>query len=221
MVGAVAAEGVEKLTGGTDRLRRPAAAKEDKPAPRARKISEDMIPRWAGNERRAAKGSKPRRKRKLSEGALEEQRLEDEARKQASMLLAPKSDKALKRRQRKERRRSRSDSMGERCSCSRRKEQEQQRADPCRSNAGSELSESRRPASDSEEEEEEQQESQDEGEDHDDEEEEEEEEPSAVTLFKNGKESSAGAASDDAPSASAKTNRAKYVAVCVSINCLP
>lgn len=89
--------------------------KQDKPAPRARKISEDMIPGWAGNERRAGapKGSKPRRKRKLSEGAIEEQRLEDEERRQASQLLAPKSSKALKRQRRKERRRSRSESMGE------------------------------------------------------------------------------------------------------------
>jgi hypothetical protein len=78
-----------------------------------RKISEDMIPRWAGNERKTPKGSKPRRKRKLSEGAIEEQKLEDEARKQASLLLTPKSNKAMRRRKRKERRRSRSESMGE------------------------------------------------------------------------------------------------------------
>ncbi|CAI5717717.1 unnamed protein product [Hyaloperonospora brassicae] len=45
------------------------------------------------NKVRKAKGSKPRRKRKLSEGALEEQRLENEARQQASLLLAPSGSK--------------------------------------------------------------------------------------------------------------------------------
>lgn len=87
--------------------------KEEKPKPRERKISVDMVPSWAGNAPKPAKGSKPRRKRKLSEGAIEEQRVEDEARRQASQLLAPKSSKAEKRRKRKQRRRSRTESMGE------------------------------------------------------------------------------------------------------------
>ncbi|POM68411.1 DEAD/DEAH box RNA helicase [Phytophthora palmivora] len=81
-----------------------------------RKISVDMVPEWAGNESTSkphkVKGSKPRRKRKLSEGALEEQRLEDEARHQASLLLAPPKTKAEKRKEKRVRRRSRTESMG-------------------------------------------------------------------------------------------------------------
>uniref|UniRef100_M4C3Q1 RNA helicase n=1 Tax=Hyaloperonospora arabidopsidis (strain Emoy2) TaxID=559515 RepID=M4C3Q1_HYAAE len=48
------------------------------------------------NKVRKVRGSKPRRKRKLSEGALEEQLMEDEARRQASLLLAPPKSKAKK-----------------------------------------------------------------------------------------------------------------------------
>ncbi|KUF97734.1 N-acetylated-alpha-linked acidic dipeptidase 2 [Phytophthora nicotianae] len=75
-----------------------------------------MVPEWAGNEAasktRKVRGSKPRRKRKLSEGALEEQRLENEARQQASQLLAPPKTKADKRKEKRARRRSRTESMG-------------------------------------------------------------------------------------------------------------
>ncbi|KAG3091372.1 putative ATP-dependent RNA helicase ddx52 [Phytophthora idaei] len=93
-----------------------AAPKPKEKAPKPRKISVDMVPEWAGNEpaskTRKVKGSKPRRKRKLSEGALEEQRLEDEARQQASQLLAPPKTKADKRKEKRARRRSRTESMG-------------------------------------------------------------------------------------------------------------
>jgi hypothetical protein len=93
-----------------------AAPKLKEKAPKPRKISVDMVPDWAGNEAaskpKKAKGSKPRRKRKLSEGALEEQRLEDEARQQASQLLAPPKTKADKRKEKRARRRSRTESMG-------------------------------------------------------------------------------------------------------------
>ncbi|KAG7400967.1 DEAD (Asp-Glu-Ala-Asp) box polypeptide 52 [Phytophthora boehmeriae] len=94
------------------------APKPREKAPTPRKISVDMVPDWAGNEPKSkphkVKGSKPRRKRKLSEGALEEQRLEDEARQQASQLLAPVSHKtkATKRKEKRARRRSRTESMG-------------------------------------------------------------------------------------------------------------
>ncbi|GMF12156.1 unnamed protein product [Phytophthora lilii] len=91
------------------------AQKPKEKAPKPRKISVDMVPEWAGNEAtskpRKVKGSKPRRKRKLSEGALEEQRLEDEARQQASQLLAPPKTKADKRKEKRARRRSRSESV--------------------------------------------------------------------------------------------------------------
>ncbi|KAG3008432.1 putative ATP-dependent RNA helicase ddx52 [Phytophthora cactorum] len=93
-----------------------AAPKPKEKAPKPRKISVDMVPEWAGNDpaskTRKVKGSKPRRKRKLSEGALEEQRLEDEARQQASQLLAPPKTKADKRKEKRARRRSRTESMG-------------------------------------------------------------------------------------------------------------
>ncbi|KAG7381868.1 DEAD (Asp-Glu-Ala-Asp) box polypeptide 52 [Phytophthora pseudosyringae] len=93
-----------------------AAPKPKEKAPKPRKISVDKVPEWAGNEPatkpRKVKGSKPRRKRKLSEGALEEQRLEDEARQQASQLLAPPKTKAEKRKEKRARRRSRTESMG-------------------------------------------------------------------------------------------------------------
>ncbi|KAE8890859.1 DEAD-box ATP-dependent RNA helicase 57 [Phytophthora fragariae] len=93
-----------------------AVQKPKEKMPKPRKISVDMVPEWAGNEPaskpRNAKGSKPRRKRKLSEGALGEQRLEDEARQQASQLLAPPKTKADKRREKRARRRSRTESMG-------------------------------------------------------------------------------------------------------------
>ncbi|CAH0494018.1 unnamed protein product [Peronospora farinosa] len=79
------------------------------------KISVEMVPECAGNDLtikpRKVKGSKPRRKRKLSEGALEEQRLEDENRLQASQLLAPPKTKAGKRKEKRTRRRSRTESM--------------------------------------------------------------------------------------------------------------
>eukprot|EP00644_Phytophthora_capsici_P012602 jgi/Phyca11/534395/estExt2_fgenesh1_pg.C_PHYCAscaffold_230052 len=92
------------------------APKPKEKTSKLRKISVDMVPEWAGNETsskpRKAKGSKPRRKRKLSEGALEEQRLEDEARQQASQLLAPPKTKADKRKEKRARRRSRTESMG-------------------------------------------------------------------------------------------------------------
>ncbi|KAL4138695.1 hypothetical protein PRIC2_002199 [Phytophthora ramorum] len=93
-----------------------AAQKPKEKAPKPRKISVDMVPEWAGNDTtskpRKVKGSKPRRKRKLSEGALEEQRLEDEARLQASQLLAPLKTKTVKRKEKRARRRSRTESMG-------------------------------------------------------------------------------------------------------------
>ncbi|GMF22121.1 unnamed protein product [Phytophthora fragariaefolia] len=93
-----------------------AVQKSKEKVPKPRKISVDMVPEWAGNEPvskpRKAKGSKPRRKRKLSEGALEEQRLEDEARQQASQLLAPQKTKAAKRKEKRALRRSRTESMG-------------------------------------------------------------------------------------------------------------
>ncbi|RLN47614.1 hypothetical protein BBJ29_005630 [Phytophthora kernoviae] len=94
------------------------APKPREKLPKPRKISVDMVPDWAGNEPkskpRKPKGSKPRRKRKLSEGALEEQRLEDEARHQASQLLAPiaSKTKTTKRKEKNARRRSRTESMG-------------------------------------------------------------------------------------------------------------
>ncbi|CAI5718468.1 unnamed protein product [Peronospora effusa] len=79
------------------------------------KISVEMVPECAGNDLtikpRKVKGSKPRRKRKLSEGALEEQRLEDETRLQASQLLAPPKTKAGKRKEKRTRRQSRTESM--------------------------------------------------------------------------------------------------------------
>ena len=84
-------------------------------AHRPRKISVEMVPEWADNDSgtksHKVKGSKPRRKRKLSEGALEEQRLEDEARLQASQLLAPSKTKTEKRKEKRARQRSRTDSM--------------------------------------------------------------------------------------------------------------
>lgn len=89
---------------------------EKKPKQRDRKLSVDMVPNWAGNEDAKAKkksGSKQSRKRKLSEGALEEQKLEDDERKQASMLLAPKTDKAQKRKLKKQaQRKARAESIG-------------------------------------------------------------------------------------------------------------
>ncbi|ETN18561.1 hypothetical protein PPTG_04135 [Phytophthora nicotianae INRA-310] len=92
------------------------APKPKEKASKPRKISVDMVPEWAGNEAasktRKVRGSKPRRKRKLSEGALEEQRLENEARQQASQLLAPPKTKADKRKEKRARRRSRTESMG-------------------------------------------------------------------------------------------------------------
>ncbi|CAI5746323.1 unnamed protein product [Peronospora destructor] len=70
-----------------------------------------MVPEWAGNDSatrlRKAKGSKPRCKRKLSEGTLEKQRLEDETRLQASQFLAPPKTKAGKRKQKRDRQRLR------------------------------------------------------------------------------------------------------------------
>ncbi|EEY53625.1 DEAD/DEAH box RNA helicase, putative [Phytophthora infestans T30-4] len=93
-----------------------AAPKPKEKAPKPQKISVDMVPEWAGNDpsskTRKVNGSKPRRKRKLSEGALEEQRLEDEARQQASQLLAPPKTKTDKRKEKRARRRSRTESMG-------------------------------------------------------------------------------------------------------------
>ncbi|CAH0480201.1 unnamed protein product [Peronospora belbahrii] len=87
---------------------------KEKPS-KPRKISVDMVPEWAGNDLATktckAKGSKLRRKRKLSEGALEEQRLEDENRLQASRLLAPPKTKARQRKDKRARRRSRTESM--------------------------------------------------------------------------------------------------------------
>lgn len=93
---------------------------EKRPKQRERKMSVDMVPKWAGNEDAAASGgkkktgSKQSRKRKLSEGAIEEQKLEDDERKQASLLLAPpKLDKAQKRKLKKQQqRRARADSIG-------------------------------------------------------------------------------------------------------------
>uniref|UniRef100_K3X9X4 RNA helicase n=1 Tax=Globisporangium ultimum (strain ATCC 200006 / CBS 805.95 / DAOM BR144) TaxID=431595 RepID=K3X9X4_GLOUD len=89
---------------------------EKKPKQRDRKLSVDMVPNWAGNEVKAVKkksGSKQSRKRKLSEGAIEEQKLEDDERKQASMLLAPKLDKAQKRKLKKQaQRKARAESIG-------------------------------------------------------------------------------------------------------------
>lgn len=90
---------------------------EKKPKQRERKMSVDMVPKWAGNEDAASgkkkSGSKQSRKRKLSEGAIEEQKLEDDERKQASMLLAPpKMDKAQKRKLKKQQRRARAASIG-------------------------------------------------------------------------------------------------------------
>ncbi|TMW66353.1 hypothetical protein Poli38472_004118 [Pythium oligandrum] len=92
----------------------PAKSKTKEPVKRERKISEDMIPGWAGNEPKVAKkgGSKPRRKRKLSEGAIEEEKLAEEERRQASMLLTPKPDKDGKRKRRKKKSKKRSESIG-------------------------------------------------------------------------------------------------------------
>ncbi|EGZ26193.1 hypothetical protein PHYSODRAFT_555670 [Phytophthora sojae] len=93
-----------------------AVQKPKEKAPKPRKISVDMVPEWAGNEPaskpRSGEGSKLRRKRKLSAGALEELRMEEEARQQASKLLAPPKTKADKRREKRARRRSRTESMG-------------------------------------------------------------------------------------------------------------
>ncbi|KAL3667517.1 hypothetical protein V7S43_007736 [Phytophthora oleae] len=87
-----------------------------------------MVPEWAGNEAaskpRKVKGSKPRRKRKLSEGALEEQRLEDEARQQASQLLAPPKSKTEKRKEKRARRRSRTESMESEAAASQKSEED-------------------------------------------------------------------------------------------------
>ncbi|CAI5708628.1 unnamed protein product [Peronospora destructor] len=89
--------------------------KHKEKALRPRKISVEMVPEWAGNNSatrlRKVKGSKPRCKRKLSEGALEEQRLEDETRLQASQLFAPPKTKAGKRKQKRDRQRLRTESM--------------------------------------------------------------------------------------------------------------
>ena len=56
-------------------------------------IVSEPVDNASAKEVRKVKGSKPRRKRKLSEGALEEQLLENEARRQASLLLAPSGSK--------------------------------------------------------------------------------------------------------------------------------
>ncbi|KAL7680606.1 putative DNA helicase, ATP-dependent, RecQ type, RNA helicase, DEAD-box type, Q [Plasmopara halstedii] len=66
-----------------------------------RKISVDLVSSEdLTNQTRQVKGSKPRRKRKLSEGALMEQCLEDEARQKASQLLAPETSKRKQKRER-------------------------------------------------------------------------------------------------------------------------
>ncbi|KAL3667516.1 hypothetical protein V7S43_007736 [Phytophthora oleae] len=105
-----------------------AAPKPKEKASKPRKISVDMVPEWAGNEAaskpRKVKGSKPRRKRKLSEGALEEQRLEDEARQQASQLLAPPKSKTEKRKEKRARRRSRTESMESEAAASQKSEED-------------------------------------------------------------------------------------------------
>ncbi|DAZ97836.1 TPA: hypothetical protein N0F65_002506 [Lagenidium giganteum] len=88
---------------------------EAKPVPRERKISVDMVPSWAGNEtskKNKKGGSMPRRKRKLSEGAIEEERMIEEERRNASKLLAPKEDKATKKKNKKnKKRKARANSM--------------------------------------------------------------------------------------------------------------
>ncbi|KAI9922038.1 hypothetical protein PsorP6_000260 [Peronosclerospora sorghi] len=74
-------------------------------------ISVDLVPGLTSSGKsfkpRTVEGSKLRRKRKLSEGALEEQRLEDEARQQASQTLAPRKVDAEKQTEKRVRHHSR------------------------------------------------------------------------------------------------------------------